>query len=124
MAVQDILTFPHFWVMLIGIILLALSIIVVVAHKPKQWFLLHRIFAVTGIILTIIGLFVLGGLNLLILHGIIGLIVIIWSISEVIGGIIATKKKDPNMRKIHIWLGRILFIFALFVLIFGILTFI
>ena len=123
MAVQDILTSPHFWVMLIGIVLLALAIIVVVVHKPKQWFLLHRMFAVTGIILTIIGLFVLSGLNLLILHVIIGFIVIIWLIMEVIGGIVATKKKDPTMRKVHIWLGRIVFLVALIVFIFGILTF-
>ena len=123
MAVQDILTSPHFWVMLIGIVLLALAIIVVVVHKPKQWFLLHRMFAVIGIILTIIGLFVLSGLNLLILHVIIGFIVIIWLIMEVIGGIVATKKKDPTMRKVHIWLGRIVFLVALIVFIFGILTF-
>ena len=124
MAVADILTFPHFWVMLIGIALLALSIIVVSIHKPEKWFLLHKTFAVAGIILTLIGLLVLSGLNLILIHAIFGLIVIIWLIGEIFGGYFASKKQDKNMRKMHIMAGRIVFIIAIIVLIFGILAFI
>lgn len=124
MSITALLTFPHFWVMLIGISLLALSIIVVTIHKPEKWFLFHKIFAVAGIILTLIGLLVLSGLNLILIHAVFGLIVIIWVIGEIFGGYIASKKQDKNMRKMHIMAGRIVFLIALVVLIFGILAFI
>ena len=124
MPVADILTFPHFWVMLIGIALLALSIIVVTIHKPEKWFLLHKTFAVAGIILTLIGLLALSGLNLILIHAIFGLVVIIWLIGEIIGGYFASKKQDKNMRKMHIMAGRIVLLIAIIVLIIGILVFI
>lgn len=124
MALADILALPHFWVMLIGIVILVLSIIVVTIHKPEKWFLLHKTLAVAGIILTLIGLLVLSGLNLILIHAIFGLIVIIWLIAEIIGGFIASKKQDKNMRKMHIMAGRIILIIAIIVLIFGIIVFI
>ena len=74
------------------------------------------------LIFILIGLFVLIRLNLFILHAVIGLIVIIWLVGEIIGGIVAYKKKDAKMRNIHIWLGRIVFFIALLVVTFGILT--
>jgi len=123
MAVQNLLTLPHFWVMLIGIIMLALAITVVVIHKPKQWFMIHKMLAITGIIFILIGVFVLSQLNLLLLHAIIGIIVIIWLIVEIIGGVFATKNKDPTMRNVHIWMGRLIFLIALVVVTFGILAF-
>ncbi|TFG02980.1 MAG: hypothetical protein EU540_00530 [Promethearchaeota archaeon] len=124
MPISDILTFPHFWVMLIGIALLALSIIVVTIHKPEKWFLLHKTFAMAGIILTLIGLLVLMGLNFILIHAIFGLVVIVWLIGEILGGYVASKKQDKNMRKMHILAGRIVFLIAIIVLIFGILAFI
>ena len=124
MPVSDILTFPHFWVMLIGITLLALSIIVVTIQKPEKWFLLHKTFAVAGIILTLIGLLVFMGLNLILIHAIFGLVVIVWLIGEILGGYVASKKQNKNMRKMHIMAGRIVFIITIIVLIFGILAFI
>ena len=122
MSIANILTLPHFWIMLIGIALLALSIIVVTIHKPEKWFLLHKTFAVAGIILTLIGLLVLSGLNLILIHAIFGLIVIIWLIGEIFGGYFASKKQDKNLRKMHIMAGRIVLIIAIIVLIFGILV--
>jgi len=124
MSITDLLSFPHFWVMLIGIALLILSIIVVTIHKPEKWFLLHKTLAVAGIILTLIGLLVLSGLNLILIHAIFGLIVLIWLIAEIVGGYFASKKQDKNMRKMHIMAGRIVLIVAIIVLIFGILAFI
>jgi len=124
MATGNLLSLPHFWIMLIGIVLLTIAIVVVVIHKPKQWFLFHKLFALGGIILALIGLLVLSGLNLILIHAIFGLIVFIWLIAEIFGGYIAFKKKDKNMRKMHIWMGRIVFLLALVVLIFGILIFI
>jgi len=124
MATANLLSLPHFWIMLIGIVLLAIAITVVVIHKPKEWFLFHKLFAVAGIIFTLIGVLVLIGLKLFLIHAIFGLIVFIWLIVEIIGGYVAFKKKDQNMRKMHIWMGRLVFLFALLVLIFGLLTFI
>ena len=124
MSIAALLTFPHFWVMLIGIALLALSIIVVTIHKPEKWFLFHKMFAITGIILTLIGFLVLSGLNLILIHAVFGVVVIIWLIGEIFGGYIASKKQDKSMRKMHIMAGRIVFLIALVVLIFGILAFI
>ena len=124
MPAADILTFPHFWIMLIGIALLALAIIVVTIHKPEKWLLFHKMFAVAGIILTLIGFLVLIELNFILIHAIFGLIVIIWLFGELFGGYIASKKQDKTMRKVHIWLGRIVFLCALLLLIFGIIAFI
>ena len=122
MALVDLLGFPHFWVMLIGIVLLTISVILVITHKPEKWFLLHKLFAVAGIVLALIGIIALSGLNLSILHGIFGLIIFIWLTGEIVGGYIASKKKDKTMRKVHLQLGRLVFILALVALLFGILT--
>jgi len=65
-------------------------------HKPKKWFPLHTIFAATGILLIIIGIAMLGGLTLVILHGILGLISIIILVYSIIAGLVAYKLKNKN----------------------------
>ncbi|MFX1392225.1 MAG: hypothetical protein ACFFAH_01505 [Promethearchaeota archaeon] len=122
MAAANLLSLAHFWIMLIGIVLLTIAITVVVTHKPKEWFLFHKILAVAGILFVLIGLLALSGLNLFLIHAVFALIVFIWLIVEIIGGYVAVKKKDPNMRKIHIWMGRIVFLLTLLVVILGILA--
>ena len=52
MGLTELLQLPHFPVMLLAVIFLTLSLVIVILHKPKQWFRLHVIFAATGGILT------------------------------------------------------------------------
>jgi len=122
MSAINILGLTHFWIILIGAILLSIGVILVAIHKPKAWFFLHRLFSIGGIILVILGIFLLTGLytNVLI-HRILGIIAIIWLIGEVIGGVVAYTKKNPQMRKIHVLSGRLALIMVIFVIIIGLI---
>ena len=122
MSALNIVILPHFWIMITGIILLFLSVIVVSIHKHEKWFFYHRIFAIIGIMLTLIGIFILTGLYTALIHQVLGIIAVIWLIGEIMGGFVAYKKKNPQMRKIHILTGRLAFLMVIFVIIMGILT--
>jgi hypothetical protein len=123
MSIVDMFQFPHFILILIGIILLSLSLFFVNFHKPKKWFLLHAISAIAGIILSIIGIVLLSALILTIPHGIVGLLAIIFLVYAVVVGIIARNLKNKNLRLAHIWTSRFIYVFALIALILGILSF-
>ncbi|MFW9867402.1 MAG: hypothetical protein ACFFEN_15005 [Candidatus Thorarchaeota archaeon] len=122
MTLADILQLPHFYVMLIAIIFLTISIVLVTIHKPKKWYHLHVIFATIGVILTIIGVLLLKSLILIIVHGILGLLLISLLVVGLIGGIIARKLKKKNIRSLHLWLNRIIYIIVLIADIFGIIV--
>lgn len=122
MTVEYILQLPHFYVMLTAIILLTISIALVTIRKPKKWFHLHVIFSTIGIILTIIGVFLLESLIFVILHGIIGLILIMFLVIGLLGGIIARKLKKKNIRSMHLWMSRVIYIIVLIADIIGIIT--
>ncbi|NVM16758.1 MAG: hypothetical protein HWN80_03520 [Candidatus Lokiarchaeota archaeon] len=92
-------------------------------HKPKNWFILHIFFTSLGLLTGIIGLILLDGLVLEILHGILGLITIIPFIGIISIGLIAIKKKNRNVRATHIWLSRIIYLLTLFLIVLGIITF-
>jgi hypothetical protein len=121
--ILKLFSYPHFIFMLAGIIFFTLSILCVILHKPKKWFIYHKRFALIGGILIIIGLIVLFGLNLLILHGIIGLIAFIFLLSSILTGYLVIKKKKRKIRKPHIWIGRIIFIAAVVAVFMGIITY-
>jgi len=123
MAIVNLFTFPHFIVMLIAIIFFTISILMVILHKPQNWFLLHKVFASVGALTSIIGIISLGGLVLGILHGILGLITIISLICVIIIGTIAIRKKKRNIRATHILISRIIYIVTLGLVILGIITF-
>ena len=123
MALVNLVLFPHFLVMLIAVIFFSVSISSVAFHKPKNWLLIHKFFASLGLVMGILGIILLGGLNLGILHGILGLIAIISFITIVSIGLIAIKKKNRNIRKFHIWLSRIIYILAILLVVLGIVTF-
>ena len=123
MAIDDLIMFPHFIVMLLAIISFSVSISLVAFHKPKNWLLLHKFFASLGLLTGIIGLILLGRLVLGILHGILGIVSITFFTAVIIIGLVAIKKKDKNVRKIHIWLSRIIYILSLFLIVLGIMTF-
>ena len=124
MALSDLLQFPHFYAMMIAVIFLTISIILVTIRKPKSWFKIHIFCSTTGTLLTIVGVILLMGLNLTILHGVFGLIDIIFLVGEIIGGVIARKKKDKRMRSLHLWISRIIYITVLIATILGISYFI
>jgi hypothetical protein len=123
MALIDLLQFPHFIIMLIGIIHMTISILLVILHKPKNWSVLHKIFALTGVELAVIGLLILSGLILEIPHGILGLIVAIILLAELIVGFVAVKMKKREVRLSHIWIGRLIYITLLVALFLGIIYF-
>jgi hypothetical protein len=123
MALSNLIMFPHFFVMLIAVIFFSISITMVALHKPKNWLLLHKFFASLGLLTGIIGIILLGGLVLELLHGILGLIAIIFFIGTIVIGLIAIKKKDRKVRTTHIWLSRIIYILSLFLIVLGIMTF-
>ena len=124
MALVDLLQFPHFIVILIGIISLTISILFVLTHKPEKWFILHKLTTIIGIFLVSVGVIILGSLNLLIVHGIIGLISVVVLILTLIIGLIANKKKRKNLISIHIWLSRVIYTIAIITAITGILAFV
>ncbi|MHA2038165.1 MAG: hypothetical protein ACW98X_17140 [Promethearchaeota archaeon] len=124
MALSDLLQFPHFYVMIIAVIFLSISVILVTVHKPKKWFYLHIICSTTGTLLTIVGVILLMGLNLTIPHAILGLIAIIFLIGELLGGFIARKTKNKKIRTFHLWASRIIYIVVLIAVILGIINFI
>ena len=120
MALSDLLQFPHFYAMIIAVIFLTISVILVTIRKPKGWFKIHILCSTTGTLLTIIGVILLMGLNLTILHGILGLIAIIILVGEMIGGFIARKKKDKRIRSLHLWISRVIYITVLVAVVLGI----
>ncbi|MFX1281647.1 MAG: hypothetical protein ACFFA3_20015 [Promethearchaeota archaeon] len=124
MVLSDLLQFPHFIIIIIGIMHLTIAIILVIVHKPKNWYSLHVFFATSGIELIVIGVGILIDLTLTLPHAILGLTVIFILVSEIVGGIIARKLKKREIRLIHIWVGRILYISIFVVVILGISYFI
>jgi len=123
MALIDIFFLPHFYLMLVGFIFYLIAILFIIVKKPTSWFLYHTLFTMIGMALMIIGLIILAGLNLSLPHAIIGLINIIALIVIVLIGIIARVKKKVKLRKVHIWIGRIIFIIVLVVIILGVTSF-
>jgi hypothetical protein len=111
-------------ILFLAVIILTLAIAMVIFHKPKKWLLLHKILAIIGVTLSLIGVITLGGLVLAIIHGILGIIVLIILIGDLFGGWIAIKLKDRRMRLVHIWASRIVYVVTLVVLVLGVLNFI
>jgi hypothetical protein len=122
MAIIVLFTFPHFIIMLLAIFLFTGAIIMVVTHKPKNWLMLHKFLASVGVLTALIAVLSLGGLVLEILHGIMGLIIVIIFIGIVFVGLIAIKKKDRKVRSAHILISRIIYVISLFLVILGIIT--
>jgi len=123
MAISDLLQFPHFYSMIIAVIFLTISIILVTIRKPKKWFYIHIFFSTAGTLLTIVGIILLMGLNLTILHGVLGLIAIIFLVGELISGFVARKLKNKKIRSIHLWISRIIYIVVLVAVVLGISNF-
>ena len=94
--VLALVTFPHFIIMLLAIIFFTGSITMVIMHKPKNWFLLHKFLASVGVLTAIIGVISLGGLVLEILHGILGLIITTIFIIVILWAYLQLKRKKKK----------------------------
>ena len=124
MSLLDLITFPHFILILIGLIFITIAITMVLIHKPSKWLILHKYFAALGVVLVFIGVIILTGLILNITHGILGLISVILFPVALVTGWIAIQKKKKEIRTTHIWLSRIVYFISFIALILGILYFI
>ncbi|MFX0076421.1 MAG: hypothetical protein ACFE96_13350 [Candidatus Hermodarchaeota archaeon] len=122
MAIEDLIASVHFYFMLVAIVFFSTSMLMVAFHKPKSWLLLHKSFASLGFLTSIIGLIVLGRLVLEIIHGFFGFIIMIIFAVITLLGLIAIQKKNKNVRAVHLWLSRIIYILSLFLIVLGILT--
>ena len=120
MGLTELLQLPHFPVMLSALIFLTLALVLVILHKPKQWFRLHIIFASTGGILAIIGLLILAMLILNLNHAILGITTFSILIGTLIIGSIAVKTKIKNVRLTHIWVSRVVYILTIVTVVLGI----
>ncbi|MFW9822978.1 MAG: hypothetical protein ACFFE4_08595 [Candidatus Thorarchaeota archaeon] len=120
MGIAELIQLPHFPVMLSAIILLTLALIFIIIHKPKKWFSLHVIFASAGIILAVIGLFILDALLLFLTHAFIGLIVFIILVGTILIGTVAYRMKRKKVRNLHIWISRIIYVISIVAVVLGI----
>lgn len=110
---NSLLNFPHFILIFIGLIMMMVGIIFIYLHKPKTWFLLHKIFTGGGVGLAILGILILPLLSLNLVHSIIGLIGAIGMVICILTGYIFKQKKKKSIRMSHIWQGRIYFLVML-----------
>ena len=120
MGVAELLQLPHFPVMITAIIFLTIALIFIIFHKPKIWFSLHVIFASSGIILTITGLYLLDSLILILNHAIIGLITFLILVGTSLIGTIAYRIKNKNVRLMHLWISRVIYIISIVTVVLGI----
>ena len=120
MGIEELVQLPHFPVMIFAIIFLTIALFFIIIHKPKYWFSLHVIFASSGIILAIIGLYLLDSLILILNHATIGLITFIILVGTTLIGTIAYRIKKKNIRLIHIWISRVIFIISIVTVVLGI----
>ena len=119
------LNFPHFYLILPGLISFLIGIIFILVHKPDSWYKMHTLFNIIGMILSLAGILALMGLTW-IPHAYIGLVTGVILAVIVIIGIFTriSNKNKKNMRKFHIWGGRISFILLIVGLILGLRYFV
>jgi desulfoferrodoxin (superoxide reductase-like protein) len=102
-------TFPHFVLILIGLLSMSFGVAFIFLHKPKSWFLLHKGLSSLGVFFTILGILLLPALNLGLLHSVLGLIGAIGMATCIgLGVYFGISKKKPY-RSVHIWGGRLAF---------------
>ena len=123
MDIIGLLTFPFFYLMLSVLILLLIGIMFVLTHKPENWFFFHKLFMTLGLMVGLLGVIILGLIDLTLLYLILAVITIILLLLSIMGGFIANKKQDKKLRSFHIWFGRIMYIIATILLIIGIITY-
>lgn len=114
-------TFPYLILMIVILIILSIALVPIILHKPAQWFLLHKLIMAVAIGAGVLGLIILGILKFDLLHVVVTSIVIILLIVISTGGFVASEKGDQDIRKGHIWLGRVTVIVVMIYIILAIL---
>lgn len=122
MSIISINVFPYLILMIVILIFLSIALIPIMIHKPDQWFLIHKSIMGIALIAGLIGLIILGLMNFLLIHVIVVSITIVLLIIISFGGFVASEKKKQDIRKGHIWLGRVLlFIVLIYIIVVAIL---
>ncbi len=120
----------HILFILVGTIALIFSLIVVLTKKGNFLYK-HKVLSTIALILinlSILNIYLSNKrVNLHFSHGILGFLFFVLSIINLILGVVYTGKIDvilkKRLRKIHIWIGRVLFIIFILNIIFGYITF-
>ena len=124
MAFIDLFGFPHFYFIVFGVLFFTVGVIFVLIHKPKEWYKFHLWFMIVGMTLSVVGIIILRGIST-ILHAYFGIASGVLLIASIIIGILARTSKEnrKNNRLIHIWGGRIAYLFVLVTLVYEIILF-
>jgi predicted permease len=124
MALSDLLSLPYFYLILVGALCFTIGVVFVLIHKPKNWYQFHLGFMIVGTSLSIIGIILLRGVST-VAHVYIGIASGVLLLAIITIGVIARygKKSKKNMRTLHIWGGRLAYLFVLVTLVYGIILF-
>ena len=107
--------------MVLALIFIGIGVFVGMSKKPKKhWYLIHKIFTFVAILITIIGMLLVGGPNFNNFHEITGFAAILLLCSDFVGGIYIFLKKKTDFRQFHIWMGRLTGLVLSITLIIGI----
>lgn len=112
----------HSLVVVIGFLLLLLGALVGKYRKPKQWFKAHKAVGMVGGLLSIVGLLYMTSVGLAWnIHSYLGILTSAIIVIIIVLGFVTVraKKPDPQMRSIHLWLGRIMLLLMLITLLAG-----
>ncbi len=121
MAFTDLFVFPHFYFIFGGFLLFSVGILFVLIHKPREWYKLHLGFMSVGMISSVVGIIILRGIST-ILHAYLGIASGVLLLAVIVLGILArTTKNRKTNRSIHIWGGRLAYLFVLITLVYGII---
>lgn len=122
---ERLFQFPHFIWIGLGLVLMLIGIIFIYLHKPRSWFLIHKIFTSVGVFSTFLGIFLLPQLVFNLPHTYLALIGAIGMAICVAFGVYfgLQKKKNRKVRIAHIWQGRIYFGLMLIVAFLGMYIF-
>lgn len=91
-------------------------------RKPKQWFKAHKAVGMVGGLLSIVGLLYMTSVGLAWnIHSYLGILTSAIIVIIIVLGFVTVraKKPDPQMRSIHLWLGRIMLLLMLITLLAG-----
>jgi hypothetical protein len=123
MSMANIIALPHFRWIITSALFIILGIVFGVIHKPKSWYLLHKIFTFLGVVGVIIG-FSKAYISITFLHAYIGITTIILFVIILILGTVFVLKKVKSVRSSHIWLARIAVVLMFLVIFMGIFLYI
>ncbi len=91
-------------------------------RKPKQWFKAHKAVGMVGGLLSIFGLLYMASLGpVWSIHLYMGILTSAIIVIIIVLGFVTVRAKKPNpqMRSVHLWLGRIMLLLMFITLLAG-----